>query len=252
MAIDESFKTAQLTAGAVFTASDSSASAAHFGDPRAEYQALTAGVGLVDFTERTQIELVGADRQTFLHNLCTNDVRRLTPGSGCEAFLCNAQGHTLALTFVFCCADSLIIETVPGQEEKLLAHLDRYLIREKVEIRPRSQDWAELLLAGSGSSELLRSLVGELPDGLYDHRATRIAEADVSLRRVDITLPVGYLISCSRESVAVLWEHLVGRGARPCGADAVEAGGSKPVRPTSAATSLTPICRRRSPVTSAR
>ena len=92
MAIDESFKSAQLTAGAVFTASDGSASAAHFGDPRAEYQALTAGVGLVDFTERTQIELVGADRQTFLHNLCTNDVRRLTPGSGCEAFLCNAQG----------------------------------------------------------------------------------------------------------------------------------------------------------------
>lgn len=70
---------------------------------------------------RTQIELTGADRARFLHNLCTNDILRLHPGSGCEAFLTTAQGKTVGLVSVFCAADSLIMETVAGQAELLIA-----------------------------------------------------------------------------------------------------------------------------------
>src|SRR5687768_4851080 len=58
----------------------------HFGDPAAEYAALVQGCGLVDFSHRTRLELSGADRARFLHNMCTNDIRRLTAGTGCEAF----------------------------------------------------------------------------------------------------------------------------------------------------------------------
>ena len=52
-----------------------------------EYKALTAGAGLVDFPEWTQIELRGKDRASFLHNLCTNEIRKLPADGGCEAFL---------------------------------------------------------------------------------------------------------------------------------------------------------------------
>ena len=66
--------------------------ATHFGDPLAEHAALTTGVGLADFSGRTQIEMTGADRAAFLHNLCTNQIRDLRPGAGCEAFLTNDLG----------------------------------------------------------------------------------------------------------------------------------------------------------------
>src|SRR5215510_1110563 len=60
---------------------------------QSQYAALAGGAGVVDFTSRTQLELTGADRASFLHNLCTNSVRDLAPGSGCEAFVLNVKGH---------------------------------------------------------------------------------------------------------------------------------------------------------------
>ena len=88
-----------------------------------QYKALTEGVGLVDFSDRTQIELTGADRAQFLHNLCTNAVRDLPPGRGCEAFLLNVKGHVIAHVSVFVSPHSIVLETVPDQAEKLTVAL---------------------------------------------------------------------------------------------------------------------------------
>lgn len=208
-------------AGAAYDAGNA-AEPLHFGNWRAEYDALSGAAGLVDFSRRTQIELSGADRQSFLHNLCTNEVRRLAPGAGCEAFLCNAQGHTLALVNIFCGAETLVIETVPGEEGKLLAHLDRYLIREKVALRGRSDDWAELLLAGPAAAGLLQARSIAPPERLWDHVVAPIAGVDTSIRRVDISHPGGFLVSCARSAVAAVWNALREGGARPCGAQALE------------------------------
>src|ERR1700761_8211360 len=117
-------------------------------DYEAEYTALTDGAGIVDFSNRTQIELTGADRAKFLHNLCTNTVRDLPVGKGCEAFLLNVKGHIVSHVFVFICPNSIVLETVPDQAERLIAHLDRYLIREDVQLADRSQEWSEIYLAG--------------------------------------------------------------------------------------------------------
>jgi folate-binding Fe-S cluster repair protein YgfZ len=109
----------------------------------AEYRALTQTWGLVDVSDRTRIELTGRDRASFLNGFCTNDIQRLEPGHGCEAFLTNLKGRTIGHVFVTCGHDSLVLETVPGQAETILAHLDRYLIREDVQLLDRTQDWGE-------------------------------------------------------------------------------------------------------------
>src|SRR5580692_8832276 len=95
----------------------------------ADYLALTAGAGLVDFSDRTQIELRGDDRAKFLHSFCTNEIRRMVVGAGCEAFILNVQGKILGHVLVFCDPEALVVETVPGEAARLMAHLDRYLIR---------------------------------------------------------------------------------------------------------------------------
>lgn len=208
--------------------SENAGVALDFGDVASEYAALTGAVGIADFTTRTQIELSGADRASFLHNLCTNEIRKLAAGAGCEAFLTDAHGHVLAFVYVFCTADSLVLETVAGEEPKLLAHLDRYLIREKVELHPRSADWAELLVAGPRAAPLLGEAFGHegqaaaIPQGLLDHVSLRFGDAEASVRRVDITGPLAYLVSVPRPVVTELWERLCTAGAAPCGAAAVE------------------------------
>jgi folate-binding protein YgfZ len=189
----------------------------------ADYQALQDGAGLVDFGDRTLIEIAGDDRAKFLHNLCTNEIRKLAPGAGCEAFLTNVQGKIVAHVLVFSGPDSLVLETVPGQAEKILAHLDRYLIREKVELSNRSLDWSEWLLAGPKSEPLLTGLTGEpCPQPLWQSQKTQIAGHEVLVRRVDLAGPVGFLLDCRRPDAETLGQMIARAGARRTGPQAFE------------------------------
>lgn len=196
--------------------------AADFGDWRAEYGRLTGASALVDVSSRTQIELAGADRAVFLQRLCTNDLRKLVPGAGCEIFFTNVQGKVLGHGFVFCTPDSLVVETVPDQEHNLLQHLDRYLIRENVVLTPRTQDWAELFLAGPAAPAVLTQAGLPVPAGRLQHENGN-SPRPVAVRRVELTGPNGFLLSCGRPDLPDLREALLGRGAAPCGWRAFEA-----------------------------
>lgn len=190
---------------------------------QSQYDALTEGVGLADFSDRTQIELTGKDRASFLHNLCTNEIKKLSPGSGCEAFLTNVQGKILAHVLVFCRADSLVLETVPGQAEAIMSHLDRYLIREDVQLLDRSVAWCELLVAGKKSIGLLRQLVSaDPPAELAHHLDAEMNSVNVSIRRIEITRPVCYLVSAPAGNLASVAAALEQAGATRCGAGVLE------------------------------
>jgi folate-binding protein YgfZ len=169
----------------------------------AEYRTLTQEAGIVDVSDRTKIELRGDDRASFLHNFCTNDIKRLQPGQGCEAFICNVKGHVLGHVQVFCDESSLWLDTVPGQAEKLLAHLDRYLIREKVELLDRTSGYEEFVIVGpkadeaierQGKSAVARQIdLGSVPaySILFDRAASESTQA--------LNLP-----TCSREALEIL------------------------------------------------
>lgn len=188
-----------------------------------EHQALTRGAGLVDLAERTRVELTGDDRASFLHNLSTNDIKGLAAGSGCEAFLLNARGHVLGHVFVICRPQSLVIETVPGQQESLLAHLDRYLIREKVELHPRTADWGELLLAGPRAAELLSSLLGApLPADRLANLEAQWRDQPLTIVRVELTQPGGYLIFCPQAAALTVADALAAHGAVRCSSTAFD------------------------------
>ena len=222
MTVAETLKDCLVEAGAVFD-QRANASVHHFGDPRAEYDALIDGVALAHLSDRTQIELTGSDRSTFLHNLCTNDVRKLETGAGCEAFLCDVQGKILHYVYVFVGTDSLVLETVPGQAESLIAHLDRYLIREDVQFHDRSRDWNEMLMGGPESAGLLTQLTSiTLPQKRLQCRDIELTSQTVSCRQVDWVGPVGFLLSCDDRDAAPVWRKLVDAGARPCGREAIE------------------------------
>jgi folate-binding protein YgfZ len=193
----------------------------------AEYIALTSGAGFVDCSERTQIEVTGDDRAAFLHNLSTAAIRSLQPGQGCEAFALDVRGHTLGHFLVFCTPHSLIIDSAPGQNDRLAAHFEKYHIRERVEIHDRTPQWGELLLSGAKGQVILESLAtavsgGTLPRELLSHREAHIAEQTVWLRNVEIAGKGGVLISAAQESIASIAAALVAGGAMRCGPAALE------------------------------
>src|SRR5262245_19519623 len=48
-----------------------------YGNPSAEYQALTERAGVLDLSARSRLSLTGADRVRFLHGQVTNNVKDL-------------------------------------------------------------------------------------------------------------------------------------------------------------------------------
>lgn len=101
-----------------------------------DYTTLTTSGGAIRLENWSQVQLTGQDRFKFLHNMCTNDILRLVPGQAREAFCTDVKGKILAHVTVI--ADTnperLLLLTVPGQAEKLIKHLDRYIIREDVQL----------------------------------------------------------------------------------------------------------------------
>jgi len=112
------------------------------------YVALSQDGGFVELPAWSSVSIRGRDRQGFAHNFCTNDIRRLLPGQCCEAFVTNVKGKILGHGLFTCREEEIVIITTPEQGPKLVAHLERYIIREDVEVRDTTGERAYLLLAG--------------------------------------------------------------------------------------------------------
>lgn len=114
--------------------------------PATPYETARTAAVAFDLGAATKIELSGPDARLFLHNLCTNDVKNLTIGSGCEAFLTTAKarvvGHVFVGNYAVRPQPVLWLDAVPGQADALLRHLNHYLISEQVEIADRTQELA--------------------------------------------------------------------------------------------------------------
>ncbi len=190
------------------------------------YRAACEGAALFDLSARGKIELAGPEARLFLHNLCTNDVKNLAPGAGCEAFLCTAKARVVAHVLVGCFRldgkEVILLDCEPGHAEKILQHLHHYLISERVELADRTRDFGLLRLVGPQGAALLTKLFGgRLPDQDLHHVAVAFGSPLNDLlclrRQPCLGLPALDLI-CPSGAAPQLWETLTKGGAVPaCG-----------------------------------
>ena len=160
-----------------------------------QYNAASRSCGHARLTRRTQLQLSGADRATFLHAFCTADITSLASGQGCEAFITSVQGKTLGLVHVFCHQETLVLDTVAEQATALRTHLDRYVIREDVVFTDLSETLESLFVAGPESGETIASLLpSPLPDEPLNHVDQLFEESTLSVRRCQSSLD-GFWIS---------------------------------------------------------
>jgi tRNA-modifying protein YgfZ len=186
------------------------------------YRALVEATGVVDLSGRTQLELTGEDRAVFLHNFCTNSVRNLPAESGTEAFILDAKGHVLGHVFSFCGPSSIILDAVPRQNDRLVQHLERYIIRENVQIHDRTDQWGVILVAGPQAGALLESLALAVPAERLAHAESSLMGRTVYLRRMDLVGRDSWILACQREDVEPLLAALGNAGAVRGDMDAFE------------------------------
>lgn len=140
---------------------------------------------LIDLGPRTEFIISGADRVNFLHSFCTADIKKLQPGQGEEAFITNHQGKAVGHVQVFGEPERFVVCGAAGQAEKLITHLDRFVISERVEFQNVSDSYIHLILAGPQAADVIAKCGIQPPTERLQHAAVNLAGQEVSLRRVD-------------------------------------------------------------------
>jgi len=171
--------------GAVFTERDGWLLPAHFGNPTDEYAAVRSTVGLIDLSHRGLLQFTGPDRLSFLQGMLSNDLRALKPFDGQYATILTQQGKVVADVRVLCSLNSFYLDCWENLKDKVVEHLNRYLVADDVEIADRSEEYTFISLQGPNSEKLLRTLVpnAELPAQAKQHAMIDVDGAAVCVVR---------------------------------------------------------------------
>lgn len=179
------------------------------------YRAALDAAALAPRTGRLRLEFTGPDRAKTLHNLTTNEVKRLEPGRGCEAFVTAPQGKTLALVSLLAEPDRILLRTEAASRAALMPHFQKYAMLDDVAWEEVTDATFELHLCGPRAEDVLAELAPERPPTPnLAHVATRVVGKDIRLvRESPLGLP-GVTVLGRSEDEAAVRGALVAAGAR--------------------------------------
>ena len=139
---------------------------------------------------RDVVSAVGPDALTYLQSQVSQDLRGLAVGASAYSLVLQPNGKVEALVRILRTGDeTFVLDTDPGAGEALLARLNRFKIRVKVELA--ALDWQ--CVAVRGVSEV------EATDGVWQVAAWR---SDVDLLGPAVTGPAGIREGSSEELLA--------------------------------------------------
>ena len=183
--------------------------------PATAYHALETGVGFFDRSCRVRLEVTGPDRAKFLHNLTTNDVKRLAVNQGQEAFVTSLQGKTLGYVILLACDDRIVLRSDPAPSIPWGPHLSRNTASSTTSRSTTpSADVRATTWRGRTPKSLLRRLGATLP-GANDlaHCASRIGDVSVRVVRESPAGRPGLTLIGAADSASTVAEHLHASGA---------------------------------------
>lgn len=185
------------------------------------YGALRDGAAWLDLSARGRIVARGRDRARLLHNITSNDVKKMMPGAGCYAFLLNPQGRIQADLYLFCYGDRFLIDTEPELREKVQAHILKYKVADQVELENVTDTTAAIGLEGPQAAAVLKAAGAPVPEGAFAH----LAWGNGTVAAVSLTGQPGFRIYSTLGDRDETVRLLEGAGAMPA-----DAGDARVVR----------------------
>jgi tRNA-modifying protein YgfZ len=127
------------------------------------YDALRASAAWIDLSGRGKIRMTGDDRVRLLHAMATQHVHGIKPGGGAYTFFLNAQGRILADANIFGFEDHFLLDTEPETRQKLVEHLDRFIIADDVTLEDVTDSVATIAIEGPAAADVLARLGAPVP-----------------------------------------------------------------------------------------
>lgn len=224
----QEFANEQLHDGATAVTDTPGTQVASYGDPGAEYAALTDGLALVDRSYRGLLEVTGADRASWLHNLTTNEVKNLSSGEGNYAFCVNLRGRILFDLNVLVRPECIWLDIDRRYLPIARPHFDKYAIIEDVTVKDRSEEFVRFGLVGDAVKPWLAEL-GAPQAAAMPWLATADVErpaGPMTVLRHDFCGPFSVELFVPSSQAVAFWQDLLdesnARRAVPVGDDAVQ------------------------------
>lgn len=121
-----------------------------------QYRLLKDDVAAVSI-DSSLVKITGQDRQSFLHNFCTNEIKAMPVNGVCEAFILDGKGKTRFHVHVLNTADTLWLHSVAGDADAIIEHLDKYLMRDDV-VMAAADNFKGTFVAGPNSAAAVAAL----------------------------------------------------------------------------------------------
>jgi folate-binding protein YgfZ len=176
---------------------------------------------LFDLDARGAIALTGRDRASFLHGLVTNDIRRLTPGTGCAAAFLTPKGKMLADCVVLCEEDRLELDCEGELASKIEDLLRKYLVFNDVTIVNATAANAVFHVAGKAGGkdrreeeDLLRTIIRLGDDFALPREPHAHCGHPVRVVRENRTGVPGYDVRCPSSLSEEIRRAFLSAGAR--------------------------------------
>ena len=134
------------------------------------------------------VRLTGGDRLQFLHNFCTNEIKALPANGVCEAFILDGKGKILFHVHVLNGKDALWLHSVANDADEMIEHLDKYLLRDDVQMEKLVNRQCTFV-AGLNAESELKDL---LPNPLAEDELVEHAEGNL-VARVEMA-GLGFLV----------------------------------------------------------
>jgi aminomethyltransferase len=188
-----------------------------------EYHAVRRAVGLFDVSHMARILVEGEDALPFLQRLTTTDVAKLATGQSHYSMVCNPRGGIMDDIFIYRLGPVEFCLCVnASNREKIVAWLEGHQGKDRLVVRDRTEDLAQLALQGPASRSLLRHLDVPGLEALAPRQCAIMPRygGRAFISRTGYTGELGYEIYVAAEHAGQIWDVLLTKG---------QAAGLKPV-----------------------
>ena len=186
-----------------------------------DYNAITSAVAVRVLAGRIVVRIIGDDRISFLHGMCSNDIKGLATGAIIPALFLTEHAHVIADCFVWATDDALLLDIDRDAWPRVRAHLERLLVADDVEME-EVEEVAVIDVEGPNARDAIRGIVGKAADMLEPWRHTSEEDFRIgSLPRFGV--PAFTILAASRK-IADLAVRLCAHdpGAIQIGGEALE------------------------------
>jgi folate-binding protein YgfZ len=171
-----------------------------------------------------RVTVRGEDSFRWLSGMVTNTVNDLPENGGAWNLVLNAQGRIQGDLTIWRDGEQLELEIAADQYEKLMAHFDRFIIMDDVELIAHDPAAETALgLTGPEAAQVLARMGLPVPQEKMTWQRVEWNGIDLKIQHAYGTLAEHFELWTPIAGLTLLWRALSTAGARPVGAAALEA-----------------------------